>query len=58
MKKSILYGITLVAGLWSCTEDYTDWKTPQSNAENGAAQKVVLTLQPAQSASQVIDFPD
>lgn len=56
MKKSILYGIALVAGLWSCTEDYTDWKTPQSNAENGAAQKVVLTLQPTQSASQVIDF--
>ncbi len=58
MKKSILYGIALVAGLWSCTEDYTDWKTPQSNAENGAAQKVVLTLQPALSASQVIDFAD
>ena len=38
MKKSILCGIALVAGLWSCTEDYTNWADPQQNAANEAAQ--------------------
>ena len=46
MKKSILLGISLVAGLWSCTEDYTDWASPQSNAANEAAQKIEMAVQP------------
>ena len=32
MKKILLCGIALVAGLMSCTEDYNDWASPQSNA--------------------------
>lgn len=46
MKKSILLGISLVAGLWSCTEDYADWASPQSNAANEAAQKIEMAVQP------------
>ena len=46
MKKIIFCGIALVAGLWSCTEDYTDWSSPQSNAAKDAAQKLEMTLQP------------
>ena len=46
MKKIIFCGIALVAGLLSCTEDYTDWSTPQSNAAKEAAQKLELTIQP------------
>ena len=53
MKKHILFGIALVAGLWSCTEDYTDWSSPQSNAAKEAAQELELTIQPKVSN---IDF--
>ncbi len=53
MKKIIFCGIALVAGLLSCTEDYTDWSTPQSNAAKEAAQKLELTIQPKVSN---IDF--
>ena len=53
MKKSIFCGIALVAGLWSCTEDYTDWASPQQNAANEAAQKLEMMMQPTLSS---IDF--
>ena len=53
MKKTILCGIALVAGLWSCTEDYTDWASPQQNGASEAAQKLEMTLQPT---IQSIDF--
>ena len=46
MKKIILLGITLVAGLVSCTKDYTDWATPQSNAANDPVQKLEMMVQP------------
>ncbi len=52
MKKIILSGIALVAGLASCTEDYTNWGTPQSNVEKDA-ETFVLTAQPTASS---IDF--
>jgi hypothetical protein len=52
MKKKILCGIALVAGLWSCTEDYTNWAAPQSNAAN-EPETFVLTAQPTASS---IDF--
>lgn len=55
MKKSILCGIALVAGLWSCTEDYTNWAAPQSNTANDAATKLELFIQPTISS---IDFAD
>lgn len=53
MKKIIFCGIALVAGLLSCTEDYTDWSTPQSNTSKDAAQKLELAIQPTISS---IDF--
>lgn len=46
-------GIALVAGLWSCTEDYTDWVAPQKNAANDAVQKFEMTVTPSVNA---IDF--
>jgi len=52
MKKIILCGIALVAGLMSCTEDYTNWGTPQSNTPN-EPQTFVLMVQPTASS---IDF--
>lgn len=53
MTKKIFIGFALVAGLWSCTEDYTDWATPQQNTAKEAAQKLELMLQPT---LQSIDF--
>ena len=53
MKKSILCGIALVAGLWSCTEDYTNWGSPQSNTANDAEPKLEMAVQPTVSS---IDF--
>ena len=52
MKKIILCGIALVAGLISCTEDYTNWGTPQSNTPN-EPQTFVMMVQPTASS---IDF--
>jgi len=46
MKKKIFSVIALVAGLVSCTGDYTDWANPQSNQENPAAQALALAVQP------------
>ena len=41
------------AALTSCTEDYTDWATPQASAASEAAQKLEMTVQPTVST---IDF--
>lgn len=53
MTKKILSGIALVAGLMSCTEDFTNWASPQSNDANEAAQTLQMTVTPAISS---IDF--
>ena len=53
MTKNIFMGLALAAGFWSCTEDYTDWSSPQKNDQNEAVQTFVLTVQPTVSA---IDF--
>lgn len=53
MMKKILCGIALVAGLVSCTEDYTDWKAPQHNDAEEPLPKTVLMVEPTESA---IDF--
>ena len=36
MIKKILLGMTLLMSMVSCTEDYTDWGTPQTNSEEEA----------------------
>lgn len=36
MIKKILLGMTLLLGMVSCTEDYTDWGNPQSNPQEEA----------------------
>lgn len=36
MIKKILLGMTLLMGMVSCTEDYTDWGNPQSNPKEEA----------------------
>ena len=36
MIKKILLGMTLLMSMVSCTEDYTDWGTPQSNSQEEA----------------------
>lgn len=36
MIKKILLGMTLLMGMVSCTEDYTDWGNPQSNPQEEA----------------------
>ena len=41
--KKILFGLTLVAALASCTEDYTDWAQPQHN-DPEAAQTVEVQV--------------
>ena len=43
MMKKILYGLTLIAAMASCTDDYTDWANPLSNAEE-AAKTVEMTV--------------
>ncbi len=43
MMKKILFGLTLVAALASCTEDYTDWAQPQHN-DPEAAQTVEVQV--------------
>lgn len=53
MKKILFLGFTLVAGLMSCTKDYTDWTKPQSNTGNEPTQTLAMTVQPTVSA---IDF--
>lgn len=43
--KKILFGLTLVAALASCTEDYTDWAQPQHNdPDSTAAQTVEVSV--------------
>ena len=46
MKKIILCGIALVAGLMSCTEDFTNWASPQSNSANEPIQTLSMMVQP------------
>lgn len=53
MMKKIFCGIALVAGLVSCTEDFTDWKSPQHNDAEEVQPKTVLMVEPTESA---IDF--
>lgn len=36
MIKKILFGFALIASMASCTDDYTDWATPQSNPQEDA----------------------
>ena len=36
MIKKILLGMTLLMGMVSCTEDYTDWGNPQTNSQKEA----------------------
>ena len=55
MMKKIFCALALVAGFFSCTEDYTDWANPQSNAANEAAEKFVMMVEPTVSA---IDFAE
>lgn len=54
MIKKIFCGIAIIAGLSACNDDYTDWKSPQSNAANEAAEKFVLNIEPKVTAP--IDF--
>ena len=42
MKKKILYVAMLVAGLTSCTEDYTDWKQPAQNTQQEQKTQVLM----------------
>jgi len=53
MMKKIFCGIALVAGLASCTEDFTDWKSPQHNDAEEVLPQTVLMVEPTESA---IDF--
>lgn len=53
MNKNLIYGFAIIAGLASCSDDYTDWAGPQSNAANEAVEKFTLTVQPAVAS---IDF--
>ena len=55
MTKKILSGIALVAGLMSCTEDFTNWASPQSNDGKDAAQVLQMTVTPAVNT---IDFAE
>jgi hypothetical protein len=45
MMKKLFYGLTLLAALASCSEDYTDWALPQTNPEE-AAKTVEMTVKP------------
>lgn len=53
MTKKILCLMALVAGLCSCTEDFTDWASPQSNTASEANQKMEMALQPT---VKTVDF--
>lgn len=53
MIKKIIFGLATVAALASCNGDYDDWASPQANPQKDAAEKFVMTVQPAVSS---IDF--
>ncbi len=55
MTKKILFSIAMVAGLASCNGDYDDWMSPQRNDANEAAEKFIMTSQPATTS---INFAD
>lgn len=58
MKKTLLYTVALVAGLCSCTEDYTDWAAPQSNAAGDAVQKLELSIQQSTANIDFANYTD
>lgn len=53
MFKKIFLGIVAIAGLASCSGDFTDWLNPQQSEAEAAAEKFVMALQPTISN---IDF--
>jgi len=42
-----------VAGLLSCTKDYTDWKSPQSNDGSEPVQTLAMMVEPTASAIDI-----
>lgn len=58
MLKKILFGMSVLAVLSSCKEDFKDWAQPQTNApvEQQAASLATLTVTPAYTATDVIDL--
>lgn len=54
MIKKILFGLSALALFAACTDDYTDWAQPQSNAEV-PAKTVDWTVAAAQQAAFVLD---
>ena len=54
MIKKILFGLSALALFAACTDDYTDWAQPQSNAEV-PAKTVEWTVAAAQQATFVLD---
>lgn len=58
MFKKLLYGLIVCAGLVSCTEDYTDWLSPQSNEAHAAADALVLAIQPTTADVKIADMSE
>jgi len=42
MLKKFLYGLTLIAAMASCSDDYTDWASPQTNPEEKAKKNIEI----------------
>ncbi len=57
MIKKIFFGLSALALFAACTDDYTDWAKPQSNAEV-PAKAVDWTVSAAQQAAFVLDEVD
>lgn len=51
MKKNLLYALALATSMVACTDDYTDWATPQQNGQD-ALKNASLTV----TAAPSIDF--
>ena len=51
MKKNLLYALALATSMVACTDDYTDWGTPQQN-DPEAIKSASLTV----TAAETIDF--
>lgn len=45
--------MAIIAGLYSCNDDYTDWADPQSNAASEAAERLTMLVSPT---IESIDF--
>lgn len=54
----ILLGLVISAGLTACTEDYTNWSSPQSNDQGTVEDAAVLTLQPTKSSWNLADVSE